>query len=165
VCEEQFHDGDIAGERRSQEWCLAGEIHPRERTGDAEKVPPDRRHFFHPHVRVGAAFEQQLNQLQVRSTVDAVFKRGVIHVHVACFDGSPKRCPAVPVHGLDVGAAVDEQAGDIRVVVRDRDDEGRDVVGVALVHVRARVEQHAGCFIRPSRAARAGRHPARNRLP
>ena len=82
-----------------QERRLPGEVHPRQRAGDAQERAADRRHFLHPRVRVGALVEQHLDQLEQRRAVDAVHERGVVHVHVARFDRRPQRRAAVPVDG------------------------------------------------------------------
>ena len=49
---------DIAGERREQEWRLAGEIDPRERS--AEQIHPSSqgRNFFDANVGIDAFFEE-----------------------------------------------------------------------------------------------------------
>ncbi len=164
VLEEQLHHREITSQCGGQERRLSGEVHPRERSGDAQEVASNRRHFLHAGVDVGASFEQHLNQIEIRRAIDAVDERGVVHVHVACLDRGPQRRPAVPVHRLDVRATVDQEPRDIRMVVGDRDDERRDVVGIALVDVGSRVEQHAGdVHAAVTRRVEQRGHPARDR--
>ena len=83
-------------------------------------VAPNRRHFLHAHVDVGAAVEQEPDQLEQRRAIDAVDERAVVHVHVARLDRGPQRRSAVPVHRLDVGALLDQESRDVRMVVGDR---------------------------------------------
>ena len=141
VCEEQPHHVEIAGERRGQERGLPGEVHPRQRSGNPQKLSSDRRHFLHPHVRIGAAFEQEPDQVEKRRALDAVHERGIVGVHVARLDRGPERRSSVPVAGADIGALVDQQPRDVDVIVRNRGDERRDAVGFDLIDVGAAGQQ------------------------
>ncbi len=88
----------------------------------------------------------------------------VMDVHVAHFHGCKQGCAAVPVFGVDIGAALDEEAGHVGVIVADRHEERRDVVLVGFVHVCAGVQQQARRFdVAFARGVHQWRHVARNR--
>ena len=102
----------------------------------------ERRHFLRSHVRVGAPFEQNVDQPEKRRAIDAVFLSVGVEVLISCFHGGPQRRAAVPIAGPDIRAAIDQEPGDIHVVVRNGLDQRRDAVGVSLVHIGLR--RHEG---------------------
>ena len=111
VLEQQAHDGDVARERRAQERRLAREVDPRQRA-QARDEAPLRRILARARVGIGAALEQQFDEVQRGRAVDAVVALGAVDVEIADVDGGPKRRLAIPVRGVDVGAALDEVARD-----------------------------------------------------
>ena len=65
----------------------------------------------------------------------------VVHVEVAVLDGGPERRTAPEVVGVDVRAVLDEQAGDVEVVVEHRHQQRPDAVRLGQLDVRAGRDQ------------------------
>ena len=73
-----------------------------------------------------------------------------------------KRRPAPEVRALIVGAVLNQEIGDIRLVIGDRHQQRSDFVGVRRIHVCARSDQHPGDFgTAISRRVQKRRHSSR----
>ncbi len=108
--EQQPHHRDVAGQRRRE---MNGVCPVKSTHASVPVIGSICRRIggvsLHARVEVGALLEQHVDQREQRRAVDVVDERGVVEVHVAGFDRRPERRAAVPVHRVDVGAAVDEQ--------------------------------------------------------
>ena len=124
---------------------------------------------LHARVRIGAAFEQRLHDVEVGGLLVIHFLRlreararlppGV--------DRGPERRDAVDITGeFDVGALLDELHRQVELAVDERDEHWRVAVGGFLVDVRAGVEQHGHCGREAiARRVMQRRHAALRMLP
>src|SRR5882672_3129613 len=74
VLQEQSHDGQIAGPRRSEEWRLSREVDPLEGSRRSKHESSNRYALLRPGVRVRAALEQDLDQFEQGFPVNSVFE-------------------------------------------------------------------------------------------
>ena len=106
----------ITGERSGDERRLTGEVDPRQRGGDAQEVVADRRHFLRPRVRIGAAIEQHLNQLETAR--DRCCSRTWRCRRPCCVSRRPPTAPCGHTQSTALmSAALNQVRRDIRVVV------------------------------------------------
>ena len=135
VLEQQAHHRDVAGQRGAQERRLAGEVHPRQRAEPRDPAPL-RRDFLRPRVRVGALRSSRRMSSSIAARSTPLSRVGPRYVEVADIHGGQQRRLAVPVRGVDVRAALDEQPRDSTLTLRIAISSGVTPSASALSSVR-----------------------------